>query len=749
MSKYLIFIALLFSTILHAQDQRPKIGVSLSGGGARGLAHIGVLKVLEEVGIQPDYITGVSMGSIVGGLYSMGYSADSIAHIFKSLDWDLILSDKISERKLGYEEKYFFRNSFLNFSLNKEGITFADGLISGHQISSLMTYYSWPANEVTDFDELPIPYRAVATDIVWCKQVTFSKGNIQEVMQASMAVPTVFTPTEIDTFLLIDGGLIRNFAVAEVKDLGADIVIGSYTGRRLYTKKELNTIGTILGQIGSFVGLSDSEEQKKQVDILITPEFEKISPGDFKKVDSIINVGYYAALPYKKQLEQLADSLNLRTAKKDVSYLLKNTKPLEIDDIRIEGNRFISDDQILKMLELSAGSVIDQDEMKEKMDGLYSSNLFSKISYHVIASNKRNILVIKCKEKSKSNINAFLHYDTYDGLGVYTSLLTRNFLLDRSRFTAEAYLGSYYRFRAEYLFYIGETNRWNTKFGMYHSKDILPAVKFANAFRGFNNFTSKAYLDFNYQIGVSNNFTLGMEYENLVLSPLILNNSPLTRTGFNNLNYYATYHLNLLDNYYFPRSGVEIFIRLKNIGFQFYSFTLNSATPNPPNIEESWIFPERRYNRLILRSRYFFPIKEKWSLALKANGVITFSNRLASNDFVLIGGPDISNDRSLPFYGFKAREFLTKNAVGGGLGVYYRLTDKLQFGVLADSYFIDDVSKDSDSRVLDPFLGFGGEATFNSIAGPIKLTLMRGEYFSIDDRVFTNFKFYVSIGFRF
>lgn len=749
MSKYLIFIALFFSITLSAQDQRPKIGVTLSGGGARGIAHIGLLKVLEEVGIQPDYVTGVSMGAIVGGLYSMGYSADSIAQIFKSIDWDLILTDKISERKLGFEEKALVRNSLLNFSLTSDGLTLTDGLISGHQISSLMTYHSWPANEITDFDELPIPFRAVATDITWCKQVTFDSGNIQEVMQASMAVPTVFTPNEIDTFLLVDGGLIRNFAVPEIKDLGADFIIGSYTGRRLYTRKELNTIGTILGQIGSFVGLSDSEEQKKYVDILITPEFEKISPTDFRKVDSIINVGYYAALPYKKQLEQLADSLNLRTGKKDISFLLNKNKPLEIDDIRIEGNQFISDDQILKMLELSVGGMIDRDGMKEKMDVLYASNLFLKISYDIDASNKSNTLVIKCKEKSRSNINAFLHYDTYDGLGVYSSLVTRNFLLDRSRLTVEAYLGNYYRFRAEYLFFIGKTNRWNTKFGLYHSKDFLPAVKFENTFQGFNNFTSKVYLDFNYRLGLNNNFTIGMEYENLVLSPLILNNSPLKRTGFNNLNYYATYQLNLLDDYYYPRSGGEVFIQFKNIGFQNYSFSLNKNSPGISDPERYWTFPQKRYNRLILRSRYFFPIKEKLSIAIKANGVITFSNRLASNDFVLIGGPEISNDRSLPFYGFKAREFLSKNALGGGFGIYYRLTDKWQFGFLADTYFIDDVGVDSDSRVLDPFVGSGLEALFNSFVGPIRVTLMRGEYFNIDDRVFTNFKLYVSLGFRF
>jgi len=255
---FFLYTAILFIPFNPASGQdtpkRPKVGLALSGGGAKGIAHIGVLKVMEEAGLKPDYISGVSMGSIVGGLYATGYTADSLEKIVRSIDWDLMLSDNIPENKVIFLEKRYFNNNILSLPVTKNKILLPAGLIRGQQIESTLSRYAWPAATISDFSKLPIPFMCMGTDISTCRNVEIKNGYLADAMRASMAVPSIFTPLRIDTILFVDGGMIRNFAVQEVRDMGADIVIGSYTGGKLYSGDELNSITGLMSQIALNTG---------------------------------------------------------------------------------------------------------------------------------------------------------------------------------------------------------------------------------------------------------------------------------------------------------------------------------------------------------------------------------------------------------------------------------------------------------------------------------------------------------------
>src|SRR5450759_895470 len=213
-----------FSTInINAQEvhKRPTIGLVLSGGGAHGIAHIGVLKVMEEAGLRPDYITGVSMGSIIGGLYSLGYTADSLQKILKNLNWKIMLTNKIPENKVIFLEKCHFSNSAVSLPLTLRKVVLPSGLINGQQVENTLSFYAWPAADICDFSKLPIPFLCIGTDIITYKKIDLKTGYLPDAIRASFSVPSIFTPLKIDTLLLLDGGLIRNFAASEVRDMGA------------------------------------------------------------------------------------------------------------------------------------------------------------------------------------------------------------------------------------------------------------------------------------------------------------------------------------------------------------------------------------------------------------------------------------------------------------------------------------------------------------------------------------------------
>ena len=249
--KALLLVFLLFNPICvwksTAQD-KPKIGLVLSGGGAKGLAHIGILKSLEKAGITPDYITGTSMGAIIGGLYAMGYTADEIKSIALEADWGELLSNKSSLNEVVMEEKDYYDRYIAELNINGYKLELPKGLIQGQKLSNLLLNVTRPVHNINDFSQLPIPFACVAADIETGQKVVLNSGSLARSMRASMAIPTVFTPVEIDGQLLVDGGILRDFPVEENLEMGADYIIGVFVGNQLLSKDELKSPLDVLNQ---------------------------------------------------------------------------------------------------------------------------------------------------------------------------------------------------------------------------------------------------------------------------------------------------------------------------------------------------------------------------------------------------------------------------------------------------------------------------------------------------------------------
>ena len=194
---YLILTTFIFFSPIRTKSQdnsgkRKKIGLVLSGGGAKGIAHVGILKAMEEEGLRPDYIAGTSMGSIIGGLYAMGYSADQLDTIVRAIDWGLVLSNNIPLTYISYEEKEYYNRYLVELPIVEGKLKLPSGMIEGQSLSEVLTHYTWPAMKYQSFDDFPIPFRCIATDVSNGKEIVFKDGPLSEALRASMSIPTAF-----------------------------------------------------------------------------------------------------------------------------------------------------------------------------------------------------------------------------------------------------------------------------------------------------------------------------------------------------------------------------------------------------------------------------------------------------------------------------------------------------------------------------------------------------------------------------
>jgi NTE family protein len=738
-------ILLIFhSTEAIAQNERkrPLVGLALSGGGAKGMAHIGVIKVMEEAGLRPDLITGVSMGSIVGGLYAIGYSADSLEKIVRSIDWTLMLSDNIPENKVIFLEKQYFDNHVLALPISKYKLKLPSGLIKGQQIESAFSYYTWPAADISDFSKLPIPFMCVGTNINTCRRVDIKGGYLADAMRASMAVPSVFTPIKIDSTLFVDGGMVRNFAVSEIKDMGADIVIGSYTGEKLLKEDELNSITAIMGQIGFYAGYYDSEEQMKLVDLLIKPDLKGFSMRSFKDADSIIARGYRAALPYKKYFSRLADSLNMIGHQKEPEKILRK-KTYSFDKIEIKGNEVNSDAQIRGVLGINPGDKVDEVFLHDRIELLYGKVWFDKVKYIIKQRNDSLILIIDCYEKPAMMLKSALHYDNYVSTGIILGFSGTNLLTPISRINLDTYIGQYYRVRFKYLQFIDRKQKYGLSADIYADKNFLPGLYISgklNECKSYNSFYTLMLQD---RIGLNHLLSISAGIDRFDLMPNRLIDASIKKISANFLTYSFNYSINTLDTKHFPNRGdISFFTASTSTPLSIYSNSGTLKTKFTPSNKGEYTF--NRFYTFAASIRHYFSVGENWTFAFSANGMIITDTLSTQNNFCLLGGFEPSGSRSVALTGYEVNEIATKKFAGLGTMADFEIFKNIHLNLMANTFLVQEAGKKNKSSFLT---GFGLGAGYLSLIGPIKAGIMysSNRYNKIDSK----FRGYVSIGYNF
>ena len=386
-------------------NERPRIGLALSGGGARGAAHIGVLMVLEREHIPIDYIAGTSMGSIVGGMYASGLSPEEIESQLIAVDWDDVFDDKIDRENRSFRRKtddqLWLIDRKPGYSDGK--IKFPPGLVQGQKIDNLLTGLTLHVADIDDFDDLGIPFRAVAADIRTGEKVVLGSGSLAKAIRASMSIPAILSPVAWGDLLLVDGGIASNLPIETVRAMGADIIIAVDISTPLQEEDVARSILSIAEQMSGFLTRRNVEAELSTLgerDILLIPDLGDIETGQFDRIDEAVPTGLQAAEENLAALRAFALNAEAYEAHVAARSLPKSGLPT-IEFVHFENESSLSDDFLIAMLEISRmGQTLNVDRLEKNVDELYGLELFSSVSYRLVQEDGEHGLEIHVIPKS-------------------------------------------------------------------------------------------------------------------------------------------------------------------------------------------------------------------------------------------------------------------------------------------------------------------------------------------------------------
>ena len=463
MKHFFLFASLFFlSQVALGQEKsventRPKVGLVLSGGGAKGLAHIGVLKVIDSLGIKVDYIAGTSMGAIVGGLYASGYNAEQLDSIFSKIDVDALLQDYTPRESKSFYEKRNDEIYALTLPFNKFKLGLPSGLSKGLYNFNLISSLTQQVSHVRDFDELPIPFLCIATDAETGEKVVLDSGILAQNMIASGALPTLYSPVEMNGRLLIDGGVIDNYPVEELKARGLDIIIGVDVQDGLKTREELKGVTSVLAQINNFSMIEKMEGKQKATDIYIKPDIKGYTVVDFEKGNEIIAKGKEKALEFIKELAPYGNS----NAKNDKRIVFQDS--IYIKDIVFNNLDNYTRAYIVGKLKFKRNSKISNSQLQKGILNLNATQNFSAINYSFEKMQDGDKLILQLKENENNTFLKFgLHYDDLFKSGILLNYTKKRLIAKNDVASLDVILGDNIRYNFDY--YIDNGFYWSFGF---------------------------------------------------------------------------------------------------------------------------------------------------------------------------------------------------------------------------------------------------------------------------------------------
>jgi NTE family protein len=714
-----IFLLLaLVSTAAFADEQdsvqwkkRPTVGLVLSGGGAKGFAYIGMLKVMRDAGLRVDYIGGSSMGSIIGGLYALGYDPDSIEKIVRMQNWDNLLSDEIERKYVAYEDKEFGEKTIISLPIRNKTIDISS-MYQGQQINLLLNHYFSPAFKISDFHDLQTPFLCIGTDLITGDEVILNKGYLPMAIRASMSIPGYFTPTLYDGKYLVDGGVVNNYPVKEVKDMGAQIIVGGDVQSGLYkTIDKLSSLTAILDQITSFYRVKANQIGDSLTNLYIPIKME-YGLMDFDAYDSIMALGERVARSHFTEIKKLADSLNA-IEYRPVKFC--NTQPIDsvyIDSVVICGNTKTSSKYIVNRLQIPPHSWVPLKFLEKKITVMYGSGDFQHVFYRIEQNGIQTNLVIEVKEDEPGYLSAGIHFDNnYNG-----SLLLEGFFSDllgkQTKLFANIVLGINPRLKALYLADFGRNygfgaiiDMYYFKFNLYDHTSKINSISFTNY---------KASVFFNSTVKNVFNFRSGFEYEYFQFKQTMSVDSvynPYQRfSSYGTL--FASLHADTRDRALFPTKGFNSALRIEYVMPLSKDFSDNVFSNSPI---------------IFLQYDQSIPLSCKFVLrpGLFGGALLYKQSSPPPQHLFGLGGLNPINyvESFVPFAGVKFEQKLGYYTAVGRLQLQYNVFKKMYLTARTDI----GANEDTFGDVFKPenFLcGYGLTYSYNSFIGPLELTVM-------------------------
>lgn len=690
--------------------KRPKIGLVLSGGGAKGFAHIGVLKVLEEAGIKIDYIGGTSMGSVIGGLYASGYNASQIDSIFKKTNFDDLINDYIPRSSKNFYGKKNDELYAIVLPFSKFRVGIPEALSKGMYNYNLLSSLTRNVRHVRDFNKLPTPFLCIGTNIETGEEVLLNKGNLVQAMMASAAFPSLFTPVEIDGNLLVDGGVVNNYPIKEVRNLGADIIIGVDVQDDLMKRKNLKNATRILVQITNLQSIDKMKNKIKDTDVYIKPDIRDYGVISFDKGEEIIRKGEEAAFAVYEKIKSLVNEDNFY--KKPRLKVASDT--LQIEKINTAQLDNYTKEYIRGKLRFKNGSTITYDDLKTGINNLNATQNFSTISYCLEPDGQKDDLDLVLKENpTQTFLKLGLHYDGLYKSAVLLNLTHKKTFLKNDVTSLDIILGDNFRYDLNY--YV--ENGFNISFGFrsrlnQFNRNVTTSLSGLLAETQNLNLINVDFMDLNNQAYFQTIFVQkflmggGLEYKYLKINSPTLSNAENIIDKSNYFSAFAYLKYDSFDDKYYPSSGlyfstdVQTYMASSDYTNKFKPFSIAKAE--------------------IALVKTFF---RKATIKIGADaGFNIGSDSVPFFDFILGGyGYNKINNFNY-FYGYDFLSIAGNSFIKSDITIDYEILKKNHINISANFANLgDDIFSSVDWVSMPKYTGYALGYGLETIIGPIEI----------------------------
>ena len=554
-SCFILIAFLLLSLNSIAQDsiKKPKIGLVLSGGGAKGLAHIGVLKVIDSLGIKIDYIGGTSMGAIVGGLYASGYTGKQLDSIFSTLNIDDLVQDNIPRKSKLLFNKRNDDIYALSLPFKRLKLETPNALSKGFYNYNFLSKLTYHVRNTRDFKKLPIPFFCMATDIESGEEIVLNKGIFPQALIASSSVPSIFYPIEIEGKLLIDGGVTNNYPVEKLKELGAEYIIGVDVQEELKDRKELQGITTIFGQISNFNTQSQMKSKRKLTNVYIKPEIKGYTVLSFENGKKIIENGEYATRNFLSELMKFEN----KAYQKPELKLIKDS--IFIGNIGFTELKNYTRAYVLGKLRFKQNSKVSFEDFQNGIQNLSNTQNFSSVKYQF---NEKDIFISLRENKINTFLKFALHYDELYKSGALINITQKKIISKNDMVSLDIILGDNFRYDFNYLI----DNGYYFSFGI--NSTLNKFNKNVNSAFGIQSYLNNTFEKINLDYSSLNtkvflqtvflrkfNIGGGIEFQNLILKSDNLKKVNKTIENSNYLSFNGYLNHDTFDDKYFPKKG--------------------------------------------------------------------------------------------------------------------------------------------------------------------------------------------------
>lgn len=709
MKKIILFVLLIGTIFAESNEntenqERPKIGLVLSGGGAKGFAELGVLKVLEQNKIPIDYISGTSIGALIGVLYSSGYTTSEIEEIVKGMDTSIFSADKIKREDLPMEEKIFSERYMLSIPIDNGQLALPKSLISGQNVYMTLKKYLWDTKNIRDFDKLPIPVHIMTTNINTGQEVVLTKGDIVKALASSMALPAFYYPIpwEEEGLVLSDGLNSNNFPVEEVKKMGADIVIGVNVSAPLADMSNLNFV-TVLNQIQYYRSYDKTNKQKENVDILIEPDTSKYFPLDFNFGKELISIGEKAA---SEQLTNIKKVIPYEQDKIKVSIVNRTSSSVDVNEIKIKGLKNIDESFIRGIIKKKTPFTTTKEELEEIVKQLYAFTFFERVFYEI----KGDTLELNFIEKSTDKLHLGFNYKNINGDNYGKLILgldLKGLGLKNNKTNLDLYISDLPKFTARDYLYYGK--------GILGKFGLLTTVNFEK-----NNLYSDNVKD-KYPINVFTRYNLDFLVgsitgkRNLVGTGINLEKIDYDDTNKNlnetNIDYYIKWTYDSYDKTVFPNKGT------------YLKYTWNIDFKN--------LFQDDKlYNSFNLYLNNYAPLTKRLSLISAVNIANIAGNEIPTTKYPIIRGM-IESGQEFSFYGLDYKGIQTKQNFLMQIGAKYNIDKNLFVSLFSNAGAYTGLKNNTEN-----ISGYGISLGRNTDFGPLYLSYSQSDK---DYNIYFNF----------